>query len=68
MHTAQGGWEGSEVWGAPRIIGFRGEEVREPLRWLGLWEDEVARDGMLCWVGPEDWGWSRWADLVGDEV
>lgn len=61
MHTGQGGWEGSgEVWGAPRVAGCRGEEVREALWWLGGWEEEVARDGELCWVGLEErWDESR---------
>ena len=61
MHTAHGGWGGSEeVWGALWGVGCRGEEVLEAPWWPGLWEVAVARNGELCWVGPEeDWGESR---------
>lgn len=61
MHTEHGGWEESkEVWDATRVVRCRGEEVREAPWWPGLWEEEAARVGELCWAGPEEgWGESR---------
>lgn len=61
MHTAHEGWEDSkEVWDAPRVAGYRGEEVREALWRPGLWEEEVAWVGEWCWVEvEEDWAGSR---------
>lgn len=70
MHTAHVGWKGPEEnWGAPRAPGYRGEDMRQALRWPGSWVEEVAPEGKVCWEGPaEVWGGSRWAGLEGEEV